>query len=163
VARGQHGFGDAPHVPFVLHAITNQVCHRQQFHGMQAAEFHQLRNARHRSVVVHDFANHPGVIKAREARQVHGSFGLSGAHQHAAIARAQGVDVSGPREIFGMGVRAGRGQNRSGSVGGAGAGGGAAARVNRLAERRAEHGSVARRDGRERQRVTALLRHRQAN
>src|SRR5208282_2095933 len=64
---------------------------------------------------------------------------------------------------FGMSVGAGGRKYGGGAIRGAGAGGGAAARVNRLAKRRAEHGSIARSDGRQGQRIAALLRHRQAN
>ena len=93
--RGQHGFCDAAHMPFMLHAIANQVRDGQQFHSMQAAEFHQLRDARHGPVIVHDFADHAGMVQPSEARQVHRSFRLSRAHQHAAIARTQSVNMPG--------------------------------------------------------------------
>ena len=42
-----------------------------------------------RAVVVHDFADHAGGIESGDAREIHGSFRLSRAHQHAAAPRAQ--------------------------------------------------------------------------
>src|SRR6202161_1794678 len=103
------------------------------------------------------------MVQSGDAGEVHGSFGLSGANEDSAIARAQSVNVAGAREILGAGVGIGGGQNSGGAVGRAGAGGGAAARVNGFAERRAERRSVSRGDGGEVQGVAALLGERQAN
>ena len=44
---------------------------------------------RHRAVVGHDLADHAGRVQSRQPRQIHRRFGLSRAHQHAAVARAQ--------------------------------------------------------------------------
>jgi hypothetical protein len=44
------------------------------------------------------------MIETGEAGKVHGSFGLSGADEDSAIARAKSVHVSGSREIFGARV-----------------------------------------------------------
>ena len=163
VLRGKNGFGDPPHIAFVLHAVANQVGHGEKLQPVRAAELRQLRGARHRAVVVHDFADDAGMVQAGDAREVHGSFRLPGAHEHAAIARAQRVDVAGARQIFGARVRVGGRENCGGAVGGARAGGCPAARVNRLAEWRAEHRGVARSDRSEAQRVAALLGEREAN
>ena len=62
-----------------------------------ARELHQVGQARHRAVVVHDLADHAGGRQAREPRQVDGALGLAGAPQHAALARAQREDVAGAR------------------------------------------------------------------
>src|SRR3984957_2271591 len=121
-------------MPLVLHAIANQVGHGQQLHIVQTAKFDQLRNPRHRAVVVHHFADHAGMVESGKPRQIH-------------------------RTRIGIGGR----QNGGGAVAGAGSGGGAAARVDGFAERRAEHRSIAWRDRRQTQRVAALLGHSQAN
>ena len=52
-----------------------------------------------RAVVVHDFADHAGRVQAGDARQIDGRLGLPGAHQHAAVARAQREHVPGPRQV----------------------------------------------------------------
>ena len=163
MARGQHRFGDAPHVALVLHAVANQVGHGQQLHIVQTTKFHQLGNPRHRAVVIHHFADHARMVESGKPRQIHRRFGLPGADQHAAIARAQGVDVAGARQIFRTRIGIGGRQNSGGAVAGAGSSGGAAARINRFAERGAEHRRIARSDRRQAQRVAALLGHRQAN
>jgi len=41
------------------------------------------------------------MVEPGDAREVHGSFGLSGANEDSAIARAQSVNVAGAREISG--------------------------------------------------------------
>ncbi len=94
IFRGQHRFGNAPHVALVLHPVADQVRDRHQLQPVLLAEFRQLRDARHRAVVVHHFADHAGRIEPGDARKIDGSFRLPGAHQHAAVARAQRVDVA---------------------------------------------------------------------
>jgi hypothetical protein len=128
-----------------------------------AAEFDELRDAGHGPIIIHDFADHAGMIESGEAREIYRSFGLTGADQHAAIAGAQRVNVSGTGQIFGMSVRIGGGEDGGGAVGGARTGSSAAASVNRFAEGRAEHGSVARSDRGECQRVAALFGHGEAD
>ena len=90
---------------------------------MFAAEFQQLRHARHGAVFVHDFADHAGRIESGDAREVDGSFGLSGADEHAAIARAQRKHVAGARKILRARFGIDGGKNGDGAVGGADAGG----------------------------------------
>ena len=161
--RGQNRFRNAPNVALVLHAVADQVGDGQQLHSVQAAKFQQLRRARHGAVIVHDFADHAGMIEAGDPRQIHGCFGLSRAHEHAAVPRAQCVHVPGPRQIFGTRVRIRGGQNRGGAVGRARSRGGSAPGVDGLAKRGAEGRGVSRRNRRQVQRVAALLRQRQAN
>ncbi len=163
VARGEDGFGNATDVAFMLHAVANEVGDGQEFHAVLAAEFDELRDARHGAVVVHDFADHAGVIEAGQAREIDRRFGLSGADEDSAIAGAQGVDVSWAGEIFRMSVGIGGGEDGGGAVCGAGAGGGAAAGVYWFAEGGAEHGRVARSDGGEGQRIAALFGHGEAD
>ena len=110
MARGQHGFRNAPHIALVLHAVANQRRDRKQLQPMLAAKFQKLRRPRHRPVIIHDFANHAGRIEPRDARQIHGSFRLPGAHQHAAAPRPQRKNVPRPRQIFGPRIDVGSSQ-----------------------------------------------------
>ena len=64
------------------------------------AECFQLGPARHFAVVAQDFADHRGGLEAGESAEIHASFGLSGANQHAAIAGTQRVDMPGPQQIL---------------------------------------------------------------
>ena len=89
VARGQSRLGHAADVALVPHAVANQFRDGQQLQSVRAAEFRELRHARHGAVVIHDFADHARGSESGDARQVHRRFGLPGAHQHAAVSRAQ--------------------------------------------------------------------------
>ena len=84
-----------------LHAVADQVGHRDHLQVVADAEFHQLGHARHGAVVVHDFADDAGGREAGQAGQIHGGFGLAGAHQDAAFARAQGENVAGAGQVGG--------------------------------------------------------------
>ena len=64
------------------------------------AEFDELRHAGHGAVFTHDFADDAGRSESGDAREVHGGFGLAGADEHAAVARAQREDVAGAREVL---------------------------------------------------------------
>ena len=130
---------------------------------MRAAKFSELRHARHRAVVIHDFADHARGSQSRDARQVHGRLGLPGAHQHAAVSRAQGKDVAGARQIGRARSGIDGRENGHGAVGSADSGGRAAPRVDRFVEGRAVIGRVYRRHQRQRQLVAALFGQRQAD
>ena len=97
-------FHDAPNVTLVLQAVTNQIGHRNHFQAVPLTKLDKLRHARHGAIVVHDFADHAGGRETRQARQIDGSFGLAGADQDAAFARAQREYVAGPRQIAGAAI-----------------------------------------------------------
>jgi len=56
-ARGQDRFRDAPDVALVLHAVANEVRHREHLQVVFLAKFNKLRHARHGAVITHDFAD----------------------------------------------------------------------------------------------------------
>src|SRR5580700_7377561 len=95
VASGQYGFGDATDIPLVLHPVADEVGYREHLHVVLAAKFVQLRNARHRAVFVHDFADDGGWIEAGDASEVNAGFGLAGADEHASVASTKREDVAG--------------------------------------------------------------------
>ena len=117
------------------------------------AEFGQLRDARHGSVVVHDFADHAALAQTGQPRQIHGRFGLPGAHQHAAFAGPQGKDMAGTNQIARLAGGIDRHADGVRAVGRRNAGGDAFGRFNGFAKRGAEARVVARRHGRQLQRV----------
>ena len=80
-------------------AVANHLRDGQHLQPMGGAEALQVGHARHGAVVVHDLADDAGRDEAGHARQVDGGFGLAGAHQHAAFARAQRKDVAGTRQV----------------------------------------------------------------
>ena len=128
-----------------------------------AAEFEELRHARHGAVVVHDFADDAGGVQAGDAREVDAGFGLAGANEDAAVARAQRKDVAGAGEILRARLRIDGGEDGDGAIGGADAGGDAEARVDGFGEGGAVDGSVDRRHEREVELVAALFGERQAD
>ncbi len=85
---------------FGLHAIADEVGHRDHFEAVLPAELGELRHARHGAVLVHDFANHTAGRKAREPRQIDSRFGLSRANEYAAWPGTQREHVSRTREIW---------------------------------------------------------------
>ena len=95
-----------------------------------AAKFDELRHAGHGAVFAHDFADDAGRIESGDARKIDAGFGLPGAHQHAAIARAQRENVAGTREVLRLGLGIDGGEDGDGTVGSADTGGDADARVD---------------------------------
>ena len=85
----------------------------------------ELADARHRSVVADDFADHSGFGQAGEAGEVDGGLGVTGAAQHTAGHGAQREDVAGPDEGVRTCVRIREQADRPGAVGGGDAGGNA--------------------------------------
>ena len=126
----------------VRHAIADQVGDRDNLDAVLDSELAQLRQPRHRAIVVHDFADDRRRRQSGDARQVNRGFGLAGPHQHAAFAGAQRKDVAGPRQVRGARAQVNRDLNRRRAVGGADAGGHTAPRFDRHAERRAARSGV---------------------
>jgi hypothetical protein len=79
----------------------------------------EVRTARHRAVVVHDFADDARRLQAGEASEIDGALGLPGAHEHPAVARTQGEDVAGAHEVVGADVGPQGLVDGRGTVGGA--------------------------------------------
>ena len=83
------------------------------------ANLAQFRQARHRAVVVHDFADHADGALAGQVHQVHGGFGMAGALQDAAGPRAQRKHVAGLDQVLRHRRRRGHDVNRPRAVAGA--------------------------------------------
>ena len=56
------------------------------FRPCSAREADQVRQPRHRAVLVHDLAEHAGREEPGEPREVDGGLGVTGALEHAALA-----------------------------------------------------------------------------
>ena len=159
----QVGFRDLRHEAFGPHAIADQIGDRDHQQLVLLRELRERRHARHGAVVVHDFADHAGRRQPGDARQVDGRLGLSGAHQHAAVARAQREHVAGPREVGRLGLRIDRRAHRGGAIGRGDAGAGAALGFDRHAERGFEPRRVLLDHQRDLELVEPLAGHRQAD
>ena len=86
---------------FALAAIRDQALDRANAQPVFVVKFHQLRQSRHRPVVVQDLAEHARGLQSRHSCQVDRGFGVTGAPQHAAVFGAQGKNVTGLVQIFG--------------------------------------------------------------
>ena len=155
--RGQDRFRYAPHVALVLHAVANEVRHREHLQVVFLAEFDQLRHAGHGAVVTHDFADDASGSQPGNAREIDTSFGLTGADQHAAFARAQRENVSRACEILRLRFWINGREDGDGAVRSADTGGDAYPRVDGFRECGAVHGSVDWRHERKVEFVAALF------
>jgi len=81
------------------------------------AEFLKLRHARHGPVVVHDLADHAAGPQSGQPRQIDYRFGLPGANQHAALARAQRKNMTGASQVSGRALRVDGDLNGAGTIG----------------------------------------------
>ena len=84
---------------------------------MLGAEGFELRHPHHGAVERHDLADDARGLETGEAGEVDRGLGLSRAHQHAAVAGAQGEHVTRTREVFGLRVRIDGGEDGGGAVG----------------------------------------------
>jgi hypothetical protein len=82
------------HQPLGAHPVADEVGDRDHQQLVLPSRTSSARDARHAAVAAHDLADDAGRVQAGDARQVHGRLGLAGAHQHAAVTRAQREDVA---------------------------------------------------------------------
>ena len=155
--------GDPLHQPVVAHPVLDQVGDRDHQQVVAAREAFQLRDARHRPVLVHDFADDAGRVEAGEAREVDGGLGLTGPDQHAAVARPEGRDMPRLRQIGGLRRGIDGDANRGGAVGRRDARGGHLPGVDGDGERRLETRGVLADDHRDLQLIQPIPGHRQAD
>ena len=131
--RQPHG-GDALDELLVTAPVLDQVGDRDHLELVGLAIRHEVRDAGHRAVVLHDLADDARGIQAGEPRQVDGSLGLAGALEHAAAAGAQREDVARLHEVRGLRGRVDRNLDRPGAVLCGDPGGDALARLDRDGE-----------------------------
>ena len=107
---------------FVLHellaftAVSDEVLDGTHLEPMFLFEFHEIRQAGHGAIFLHDFANDSGGIEACQARQVNGSLGVARTAQDAASLRLKRENMAGLHEVGGLGVGIGEQADRGGAV-----------------------------------------------
>ena len=116
VSRDDPAHGLAFYESFMTHPVTNEVGDRDELELVLETEGGEIGEAGHGAVVVHDFANHATGGQAGEAGEVDGRLGLSGADENAALAGAEGKDMTGPGEILGAGAGLHAELDREGTV-----------------------------------------------
>ena len=92
--------------------MSDQTLNRANAQGVLFAEFHQLRQPRHRAVVMQNLAKHSGRLQPSHARKIDSRLCVTSPAQYAAILRPQGKDMTGLHEIFGRGFWIGNRQDR---------------------------------------------------
>ena len=93
------------HERLVLAAIGDEVGDRDDLQSVLGAEADQVRQPRHRSVLVHGLAENAGRVEPGEPGEIDGGLGVTGALEHPAFAVPQRKDVSGSGEVLWRGAR----------------------------------------------------------
>ena len=158
--RRQDGGGDALDEPLALSTITDEFCDADDLQVVTGGKALELRQAHHRAVRVHQLADGGDGLQPGEAREINGRLCLAGAHEDAAFAGAQGIDVTGHHEVVGLGVGAGEHLDGACAVGRRDAGGHALAGIDGDGERGAEGRLVVLHHHRDVQRIEAGAGHR---
>ena len=151
------------HQAFSAAAVFNQVGNGADLQAMLGRKQLQVRQAGHRAVILHDFADDGGRCATGHGRQIAARFGVAGAHQHATFHGLQGKDVPGLDQVIGLRLGGYRHLHGAGTVGGRDTGGHAFGGLDRHREGGAHLGAVARHHGRQLQPLAALLGQRQAD
>jgi hypothetical protein len=100
---GDARFGNPVHQLFRSQPIRYQLRHSDEREPMLAGDLLQLRAPRHGSIGVQNLTDDPGRVQARQPSEVDTRLGLPYALKHAARARAQRKDMTGPPQIGGHG------------------------------------------------------------
>ena len=95
VRRRKSELRDALDELLVPHAVRDEIFDRHEFEIVFFCEFAQVVQAHHRAVVVHDLANDACRFETGKPREIDRGFGLTRAHEHAAVARAQRKGMTG--------------------------------------------------------------------
>jgi hypothetical protein len=113
---GQLRLGHALDELVVPAPVRDQVGDRDHLQPVARAVALEVRNARHRAVVVHHLADDAARVEPGEPREVDGRLGLPGALQHAAGLGLEREDVAGLHEVLRPGRRVDRHLDGAGAV-----------------------------------------------
>ena len=83
----------------VAPAIRDQIPDRTHFQAVQTRESDKIVHPRHRTVILHDLADHAGRIEPGEPRDIDRSLGMPRPHEHTAIARDEREHMAGRNDI----------------------------------------------------------------
>ena len=155
------GFGDER---LAAQAVFNEIGNGDDRHAVYLCEDFEVGHARHRAVILHDFADDAGGdFRSCDAGEVDAAFGLANADENAAGACRNGKDVAGARQITRF-AAFGRGKfHRVGAICRANAGGDAFRGLDAHVECRMKTARVVSSHRRDIEFFEALLGHREAN
>ena len=100
----------------LFEAVGDQRGDRDDFQVEFFGDLHQLRQAGHRAVVVHDLDQRACGLQSGQTGQVYGRLGVSRTAQYAFVAGAQGVDVPRAAQVGGLRRGVGQRADRRGAV-----------------------------------------------
>ena len=99
VLRRQRSLCSTMHHLLMRLAVSHKVSHRDEHQLMLLGKLNQLRRACHMAVIAHNLAADTNRTQACQLAQIHSGFGMTGAHQHAALTRTQRKHMTGTTEI----------------------------------------------------------------
>ena len=143
--------------------MGDQIGDRAELQVVALGERHQVGQARHGAVVVHDLADHRRRIQAGLAGDIDRRLGMAGADQRAAFARHQREHVAGRHDVVAAAFRVDRHSDGACAVVRGDAGGDALARLDRDGECGLVPRAVVRAHQRQAELLDALPGHRQAD
>jgi hypothetical protein len=159
----QGALGNALDQAFVLAAVMDQVGDGADLQVVFFGELDQVRQARHGAVFLDDLADHRGRGQAAHFGQVAARFGMAGAHQDAALDRAQREDVARLHQVVRFCALVHGHLDGARAVGRRNTGGHALGRFDRDREIGAEGGAVTGGHHRQREAVADFFGQRQAD
>src|SRR5262245_7526292 len=110
--RSDMKFADPLHQLVAALSIGNQLGDRDLHQPVFFRKGGDSWTAHHRAIVVHQLSQHADRRQRCEPAKVDAGFGVSGAHQHAALARDKRKYVAGTYEIRSAAVVVGKGAHR---------------------------------------------------
>ena len=144
-------------------AVLDQVGDGADFQTVFFGKNQQVGQPGHGAIVLHDLADHRGGGATGHGGQIATGFGVTGAHQHAAVNRLQRKDMAGLHQVIDLGVFGDCRLNGARTVCRRNAGGHAFGRFNRNREGGAFFVAIAQRHGWQLQALAALAGERQAD
>jgi len=134
-ARRQAGLRDPMHERVVAETVLDELGDGRDLELVVGREALEIGEPRHRPVLVHHLADHARRLQPRETSEIDRALGLTGAHEHAALARSQRKDVAGADDVTRTRAVAQRREDRGRAIGSRQAGADPTARVHRERER----------------------------
>ena len=135
-------FDDTAYERFVRAAVMDQVGDRADLEAVLRGEHDEVRQPRHRAVVIEDLADHRSRREARERCEVAARLGMPCAHQHAAGLGGDREDMAGLDDVGGLRVFCDRDLHRARAVVRRDAGSHALGGLDRRGEVGAHRGAV---------------------
>ena len=161
--RGENRRGQPANEGLGPEPVADQIGDADDRHSVLFRKGDEVREPRHRPVLLHHLADHRRGIEPRDSREVHPGLGLPGPLQDSAGTRAEREDMARTDEVGGAGLPLNRHLDRAGAVGSRNARGNPVSGLDRDAKRGFVHRSVLTNHERDVEFVETLAGHRHAD